>query len=205
MRTTPRVFGIPVFAALALMAAASKPARADLIFAITDVNGFVTASASNTDGRTIEGGGRGGIIFGPGPGIGYASITHYYNLFGSPIDPALIQNISILPNPGSSTHPDETEVFSSGESASTDSDGNPIACASISFCTPTQDDVIYPVADITYADGTVDHVTFEWVVTPEPASILLLFSVVALTGFGIRRKLRQSQSTMVPTSPGPVL
>ncbi len=171
--------------ALALWVVGANIAKGDLTLALQDVDGtLLTTVSGDLDGREIlSGGGDVAIIFGPGLGIGYASLSyHIDNLFGSLVDPFTALLIQILPNEQSFV---QTEVYMTDGSL-TDGQGIPIDCSSLSFCTMTQDDAVYPVVDIAYTDGTVDHVTFQWVVTPEPTSLLLLVTV-AISIFAFRR------------------
>jgi hypothetical protein len=170
--------------ALALCAIGPNIAKSDIIWAIQDVNGVLSAQVSgNIDSRILSGPGPiggGGIIAGPGPGIDYAGFSHFNNLFGSPIDPFDAVYIPILLNEAS---PVQTEIFTFVQ------DLFPSTCAQfvISPCIPTQNGTVYPVADILYTDGSVDHVTFTWLVTPEPNSLLFLITAIFTVGILTRR------------------
>jgi hypothetical protein len=140
----------------------------------------MTTVTNDPTGRAhVNGLGTGAIIFGPGPGIGYPGDNppNLTTVFGSPVDPFIIQDLLVMGNLGSVV---ETEAFSFGET-----DVFPSRCSLIIGCIQTLNSVVYPVATIEYTDGTVDQVNFEWSV-PEPTSLSLV--TIAIGIFALSRR-----------------
>jgi hypothetical protein len=163
------------------MALALQPARAGLltVLAIDNSVSVVTASSRFEVYPTAFG----GFLYGP-TGAAYSKIDRFSNLFSAPGNDFETDTILLEANLTPIHAVTEVNV-----SPILFGDLAPYGCSQLSFCTPTENGVVYPVADIYYTDGSVDNIAFEWVVTPEPASVLLVGT--ALAGVLLARVLRR--------------
>lgn len=166
----------------------------ELSVAITDVDGLlsITASGDNVDTRVVPGPVVSGspdvgiILYSPGQDVAPIPDKGYGFVFGSPIDPFAFVGIHLLQNP-EPFFPLEIDVAESTDAGE--------GCSPLVPCTVAEDYAVYTLVDLTYTDGTVDPITFQWIVTPEPTSIILLGTVVFGLGLATRRKFLSKAAT----------
>jgi hypothetical protein len=94
-------------------------------------------------------------------------------MFGNPFDPWDSVRFSFH---GNNRSPTVTEV----DYGPTTGSPGAFDCVAIGLCTQVENGGLYSVAEIDHSDGTIDTITFRWIVTPEPTSALLLTTVMAL-------------------------
>jgi hypothetical protein len=140
---------------------------------------------TNSSRYFSAGPGHGGFLYGPAPGVYYAGTPTPYSLFAEPGDESIATGIQILFNTASPVV-SEINVYQ-------DLDLSPGKCSDVSLCTPALSGTIYRAMDINYSDGSTDTIFFEWIVTPEPASLVLLGGAVLFMLAVAKTRFRSSR------------
>ena len=100
------------------------------------------------------------------------TVSPFVALFGNPDWPLLQDDIFIRLDVLANA-PDILEI-----TYRPNIDNSPDGCVPAIGCVETLSGVVYNVADWFWADGTVDHLTFEWVAAPEPSGAILLVTIL---------------------------
>jgi hypothetical protein len=177
----------------------AESARADVIHVLDD-NGVISIADPGSS-RFVT-----GLLNGPSLNAALTNQGVFTNptLWGDPIDLFLEDAVQLRYDDNSgSINPSAIEFL-----IAPNVELSPHTCADLSEddpfhigCRPTVSGKIYDAAQLDWSDGTVDIVTFEWIVAvagaPDPSSIVLLATVIA-AAFGLtlwRTRLHPSAST----------